>query len=424
MQGRQVALVFVVLVAIAIAGLVGRFFTAGSDELSFEGLLPITPDVVDEVTLEGGSEQTTIRRQNNEWLLVTGRTEPAFDRRLAVFWNTVLLVDGAQLIARNPDNHERMGVDESQGVRVGFYLGDALQEELIFSTVWSEEARLCYVRRPRGDDVYGVPCGFSQIFDPSPYSWRDPIIAQLPREELDSLTFTYPDDAFVLRRAGPGWVVEAEGQQFTANPLQVETMLQLVEFIVAQGFVEDDQSGTVDFGSPHAQLTVATAPGSQLGGVNMLFLRVSDDVYYVKRQGSDDVYLLDGRTVDALLRPREGYIFTIGEGEGGQFTPESLVQSKHISEAAWGDEWPLTVPEVTLYCRARPDLPLPTSGATEVSIEVDGQRYAVNGTARTHTPYPDFDPLWKPHPDPESAAQGLRVDASRLINEGLAMCGN
>ncbi len=311
MQGRQVALVFVVLVTIAIAGLVGRFFTAGSDELSFEGLLPITPDVVDEVTLEGGSEQTTIRRQNNEWLLVTGRTEPAFDRRLAVFWNTVHLVDGAQLIARNPANHERMGVDESQGVRVGFYLGDALQEELIFSTVWSEEAQLCYVRRPRGDDVYGVPCGFAQIFDPSPYSWRDPIIAQLPREELDSLTFTYPDDAFVLRRAGPGWVVEAEGQQFTANPLQVETMLQLVEFIVAQGFVEDDQAGTVDFGSPHAQLTVATAPGSQLGGVNMLFLRVSDDVYYVKRQGSDDVYLLDGRTVDALLRPREGYIFTI-----------------------------------------------------------------------------------------------------------------
>ncbi len=302
---------FVVLAAIAVAGLVGRFVTAGSDELSLEGLLPITPDVVDEVTLEDGGEQTTIRRQNNEWLLVTGRTEPAFDRRLAVFWNAVLLVDGAQLIARNPANHELMGVDDAQGVRVGFYLGDALQEELVFSTVWTEEAQLCYVKRPRGDEVYGVPCGFDQIFDPSPYSWRNPIIAQLPRDQLDSMTFAYQDDVFVVRRSGPGWVIEADGQQFTANPLQVETMLQLAEFVVAQGFVHDEEAGAVDFSSPHAEITATTAPGSQLGGVNLRFLKVSEDTYYVQRQGSDDVYLVDGPTVDALLRPREGYIFTI-----------------------------------------------------------------------------------------------------------------
>ena len=311
MQGRQVALVFVVLATIAIAGLVGRFVTAGSDELSLDGLLPITPDVVDEVTLESGEEQTIIRRQNDEWLLVSGRTEPAFDRRLAVFWNAVLLVDGAQLIARNPANHARMGVADDQGVRVGFYLGDALQEELIFSTVWTEEAQLCYLRRPQGDEVYGVPCGFDQIFDPSPYSWRDPIIAQLPREEVDSMTFAYQDDVFVVRRSGPGWVIEADGQQYSANPVQVETMLQLSEFIIAQGFVHDDEAAAVDFSSPHAELTATTAPGSQLGGVNLRFLKVAEDTYYVQRQGSEDVYLLDGPTADALLRPREAYIFTI-----------------------------------------------------------------------------------------------------------------
>lgn len=316
MQGRQVAFVFVVLAAIAVAGLVGRFLLAGSDELSLKGLLPISPEVVDEVTLEAGSEKTTIRRRDNDWLLVGDRTESAFIQRLAVFWGTVNLVDGAQLIARNPANHERMGVDDDQGVLVSFYLGDALQEELIFSSVWSEEAQLCYVRRPQGEEVYGVPCGFGQIFDASPYSWRDPIIAQLPRTELDSLTFTYPDDTFVLRRAGPGWVVEAEGQQFSANPLQVETMLQLVEFVVAQGFVQDEQAATVDFSEPHAQLIAVTVPGSELGGVNLLFLRVSDDTYYVKRQGSEDVFLVDGPMVDALLRSREGYIFTIGEDEG------------------------------------------------------------------------------------------------------------
>ena len=314
MQGRQVLLVFVILAAIAVAGLVGRFLLAGSDELSLEGLLPIAPEVVDEVTLESGPDRTTLRRQNDEWLLVGASAEPAFSQRLAVFWGTVNLVPGAQLVARNPANHARMGVDDAQGVRVSFYLDDALQEELVFSPLWSEDTQLCYVRRPRGDDVYGVPCGFGQIFDPSPYSWRDPIIAQLPRDALESVSFTYRDDAFALRRSGPGWVVEAEGRQFAADPLQVETMLQIVSFVVAQGFVQDEQAASIDFGSPDAELNAATAPASGLGGVNLLFLRAAEDAYYVKRQGADAVYIVDGTTADSLLRPREGYIFRI-EGQ-------------------------------------------------------------------------------------------------------------
>ena len=317
MQGRQVLLVFVILAAIAVAGLAGRFILAGSDELTLEGLLPIAPEVVDEVTLEGGGELTTLRRQNDQWLLVGERAEPAFAQRLAVFWRTVNLTPGAQLVARNPANHARMGVDDDRGVRVSFYLDDALQEELVFSPVWSEDAQLCYVRRPRGNEVYGVPCGYPQIFNPSPYSWRDPIIAQLPRDALDALTFTYPDDAFVLRRSGPGWIVEADGQQFTSDPLQVETMLQIVSFVVALDFVEDDRAADIDFGSPDAQLTASTVAGSELGGVTLLFLKAGENVYYVKREGADAVYIVDAATVDTLLRPREGYLFRIEGQEAG-----------------------------------------------------------------------------------------------------------
>ena len=311
MQGRQVLLVFLALVTIAIAGLVGRFFSAGSDELALEGLLPIAPEVVDRVTFDGADQQTTIRRVGDEWLLVS---EPAFDRRLAVFWNTVSLVDGAPLVARNPDNHFRLGVDDTQGVRVAFYLGDALQEELIFSPVWSQEVQLCYLRKPRRDDVYGIPCGFPQIFDPSPDSWRNPIIAQVPRQELDSIAFSYVNDAFVLRRAGNGWTVDADGQQFAANPLQIETLLQLLDTIIAQGFVPEEIAATIDFSFPDAVLTISTVPGSELGGVSLAFIRASDGVYFAKRPDSDTVYVVDGPTVDSLLRPRAGYIFTTGGG--------------------------------------------------------------------------------------------------------------
>jgi hypothetical protein len=74
-----------------------------------------------------------------------------------------------------------------------------------------------------------------------------------------------------------------------------------------------------------------------------------------------------------------------------------------------GRDWPLTVEAGALTC----------DGAGSVVFTADsGGTYAVNGTARTHTPWPGIDSIWADAP----GRPGLKVDLGELTEAGLALC--
>ena len=160
MNSRQVGVVLGVLIAIAVAGLVVRVVTSEPEEVVLSGLLPISQDVVDSVrisTPQDGLEATLERRGEGASLdgpEPTPRSSPSWMRS----WQAVSDIESiAQLIAMNPNNHERMGVSDDTATVVSFLLGDFEQEKLLIGT-WSPQVGLCYVRRSGNDEVYGVPC--------------------------------------------------------------------------------------------------------------------------------------------------------------------------------------------------------------------------------------------------------------------------
>jgi len=80
-----------------------------------------------------------------------------------------------------------------------------------------------------------------------------------------------------------------------------------------------------------------------------------------------------------------------------------------------GDVWPLTVDYGALDCRASV-----IDGVTlkSVTLRVPNKQYAVNGTAKTHTPFPDIDEIWADDPD----VDGLKIGMGPLTERGLALC--
>ena len=88
--------------------------------------------------------------------------------------------------------------------------------------------------------------------------------------------------------------------------------------------------------------------------------------------------------------------------------------SRTITEADYGDEWPLTVPEATLICEA----------PSAVILKVGSNYYGVNGTGRTYVEreYPqngrDLERIWRLDP----GGIGPRVSISPLIDNGLELC--
>ncbi len=81
---------------------------------------------------------------------------------------------------------------------------------------------------------------------------------------------------------------------------------------------------------------------------------------------------------------------------------------QQVSSADFGNDWPLTVDSGVLACEG---------GAAVTFTAPDGTTYAVNGTARTVTDYPDIDPIWA-----DTAGPLPKKNIGPLIDLGLALC--
>ncbi|MBF4161446.1 DUF2511 domain-containing protein [Nocardioides acrostichi] len=86
-----------------------------------------------------------------------------------------------------------------------------------------------------------------------------------------------------------------------------------------------------------------------------------------------------------------------------------------VTAASYGDGWPLTVEYGALTCR------IVKSGgreASSVTIRVPGAQYALNGVARSMSPFQNVDPIWADNPD----IKGAKLDLGPFIERGLELC--
>ena len=303
MKSKQIGYVFIAVIAIGAAGLLLRLISAGGGELTLQGILPVSPDVIDAVTIAApAGGESKLEKVNDVWNI--GR-EPAFAPKLGQLWTAVGDIDGAQLIARNPANHARMGVQEGQGINVAFWLGEFKQEEFIVGN-WSQQVRLCYLRKPARDEVYAVPCPFGNIFDPNADGWRDPVVASIPRDAIAAIEFAYPDEEFALRRVeGGGWLVEGGElpEPQPADVFAVNGMLGALEALIASGFAPPEEAEGLDFTGPEGiSIRIITLEDSGFPTTRVRLLPRDDISFYARTPVQPTIYVVDGRVVGPLLR--------------------------------------------------------------------------------------------------------------------------
>ena len=318
MNSRQLVAVLGILVAIAVAGLAVRVVTSELEEVVLSGLLPISQDVINRVrisTPHDGLEATLERRgEGAPW---TVNNQPAFQPKLEALWQAVYDIENiAQLIAMNPDNHERMGVADDNATVVSFFLGDFEQEKLLIGS-WSPDVGLCYVRRFGKDEVYGVPCpspiSARDIFDSLPDGWLDPVILNIPRSEIETLTFEYPGARFDLTFTGADWVVRDESGETPADLALVDSVLRVIELLYAEGFAASEEAEGLAFDNPTASVRIVTRSGATNPTTRIRVLERDDLSYYVKTPVRNTVFIVNRNLLDLLLLTRE----ELSSGSGG-----------------------------------------------------------------------------------------------------------
>ena len=308
MGSKQVGYVLIALIVIGVAGLVLRLIAAGSSELTLEGILPVSPDVIDRVTITTpvGSE-ARLEKTNDIWQI---EREDAFVPKLNQLWTASTDIDGAQLVARNPANHARMGVQEGQGINVAFWLGEFKQEEFIVGK-WAEDVRLCYLRKPARAEVYAIPCPFGNIFDSNADGWRNPVIASIPRDAIESIEFEYPGQDFVLRRVERGWAAETADTSEPANVFAVNAVLGTLEGFIAGGFAPESETEGLDFIGPGGiSIRIITTEDSGFPTTRVRLLPRDEISLYATTPRRANVFLVDAPTAGRLLLSLEDFTST------------------------------------------------------------------------------------------------------------------
>ena len=315
MKSRQVGLVLIALIAIGIAGLIARAVSSGSDELVLSGLLPLSPDVVDTVSLRSGQSTAELRRVGTDATNWRVGDFSVFPLKLLDFWGAVSDIDGAQLVARNPKNHSRMGVADGQGTVMQFFLGGAIQEQFLVGK-WSPDVRLCYLRRPRKDEVYSIPCASPDVFDADPDGWRNHTIFRVPRTAVESIAFTYPEEedfAVAITPLGSVLITE-DGQEPADNRLVLNILLALESRLEATGFASKDEMEDLKFDASTPSIVISTLEESEIQTTRLRFIPRDDLSYYVKNTTADSpVYIVDRDLAEFLLKRQDDFALATRE---------------------------------------------------------------------------------------------------------------
>ncbi len=313
MKSRQVGLVLIALIAIGIAGLIARAVSSGSDELVLSGLLPLTADVVDTVSLRSGESTAELRRIGTDATSWRVGDFPVFSQKLLEFWSAVSDIDGAQLVARNPANHSRMGVAEGQGTVMEFFLGGSIQEQFLVGK-WSPDVRLCYLRRPSKDEVYSIPCASPDVFETDPDGWRNRIVLRVPRAAVESFAFTYAEEEdFAVAITPLGSVLISEdGQEPADNGVVLNILLVLESLPEATGFASAEEMEDLRFDASTPSIVINTLEESGVPTTRLRFIPRDDLSYYVKNPAESPVYIMDRDLVEFLLKTKEDFALPTG----------------------------------------------------------------------------------------------------------------
>jgi len=311
---KTLRLIALLLAIAALLALPRLFRSGGRGSLDVEGGFafrvsgPVTR--VDVIQLSTG-DTISLRRTDGTWVVGAFAADTAKIRTLL---ENLPELHADQLVARNPSNHERLGVAEGTGRRIEVYTesGGPFAFRLGNRDL---AAGGYYVREPEGDEVFRLDGPTGGYLSRDRDGWRDRVIARVDTAAVRDLIIRRGGDETVLRLADGAWTVDGAA----ADTAAVRSMLRLLANLSTSGFPSDEQARTTDFSTPDAELDVFVEGG---GGVTDrelgLGLRLVQDEdagdWLVRRLDGSDVYRLAAFAVRQLLPATD--VLLPGSGEG------------------------------------------------------------------------------------------------------------
>ena len=326
MSRFQIGVVFALLVVLAVVGFVLRFATSDSEVEKISAVEALTEDIIDRIVIrdpaaaQDGQQpsegEVTLWRVEEGWLVgLENHRYRTYSTKIQEILEAVGDIQGAELVSRNPANHQRMGVSAEHAKVVEFWNGQDLVGRFLVGdkafiqlgnetlTPWTPANQSCFVRREGGDQVYSVYCSRPDVFDAVLQQWASPVIARIPSHEVGNIHFTYRDEEFDLRPFGSVWVVEEGPASEQANEFQVRDVLRQIQPVASSDLPTLEEVEGLDFNDPDVNIKFSALPQATVESFTLRLIKRSDEgEHYINVEGEPYVYIFGELESEQLLK--------------------------------------------------------------------------------------------------------------------------
>lgn len=266
------------------------------------GILPeIDTSAVDSIALSGLADTVLLaraREKRAEWQ-VNGK--PADPKIVAGFLGA--LKDGktnAELVARNPASHPRLGITDDSAKRVRVVQGARTVLNLLAGKQSAERDGV-YLRRAGEPSVYVIRGGLAPALTRPADEWRDHTIATIQTDSVSAIEVRRGRRSYTLRKQGENWVfASGAGADSTA----VANLLSRYGEITAAGFATKAQLDSLGFRRSRHTARLLDQRGTPILGLvfdsiaSGTWVRVSEG--RMDQTNSGEAYRIDDWTADQL----------------------------------------------------------------------------------------------------------------------------
>lgn len=308
MTAKQLRLIAVILGALALLVLIIRL--GGSDGRGSidvgEGFAldlvgePIRVDIVQ----PGPGDTIRLERDGERWA-VDGH--PADSAKVADLLPVLAAARSTELVARNPDNHEALGVSDASSRRVELYTDAG--DPVVFHLGNRDFGRGgYYVRAPNAAEVYRLDGPLGGFLSRDRDGWRDRLIAALDTAALREILIRRGDGEATLVRGEGEWQVDG----LPADASAVGDLLRLLATLSASAdFPSDSQAAAADFSNADGVLDVFAIGGGDITArelvLSLRFVEAESEggTWWVRRADERETYGLSGSSINRLLPERD-----------------------------------------------------------------------------------------------------------------------
>ena len=214
---------------------------------------------------------------------------------VARFWDSVEDATATDLVARNPDNHARMGLAQDSAFAMTFELDSETRTVLVGNE--GPSVGTSFIRQPDSDDTFLLSSNFNAHLTRAVSDWRDRRVVVVDTAAVTRIELSAAGSSYALSRGDSAWTIAGGGE---ADASAVRGLLEELSTLRANGFLEE---GEELYGTPQEiGLTALTESGDMLADLR---IGEGEGDRWVTVSGDDTVFRLPSFRVDRLVPSRE-----------------------------------------------------------------------------------------------------------------------